>query len=842
MEPKQDRKKRKWDVPGTAPAPVAGVAPSILGQPFGAGPDHVAAAAASQLLHKYPQLAVPQAVPMGVPGSSAAEEIRKKINQTLMQRGLIPGAKVDDSAAEREIVINDAPTAIRSQLTRRPVQEEIQRETGSVIITRGRYKAPGAPLDPSEKPLHLHISPGAHLPNEIAKQRAMEHAVTIVEDILKGGPGLRPRQGLVKPVTAMHTLFLHVGIEADAGFGLAARIRGPNNAYLDHISNESGAVLELRGRGSGTKEGPEGKEKDEPLQLVLMCSTAAGLDQAKKLANNLLDTIRTDWDAYSKPAAGTASAAAAAPPVAPQYPPYYYGYPYPPYPGAPPPYGAAPPFYGYYPPPAGPMGAQPTGPEASPSAQAQAPTPTSAPASGDQYQHPQQAPAASAATAAPLYPGSTAPAGPAGYSPAPYASPQDERKGIPPPPPEQRPPPPQSPAQTTPSPSPYQHMPPQQEQQYGHPDPYSHPAVPAPSSAPPPRAEPSPPPAPDAAPPPPSEEVPPAPPADASAHYQGYQYAPNGQPAQGLTQYPPQEQPEQGQGQYAVHGQPGQAQGQYAAQAYQGAAQGQYPPSGPQSGTGQYGAASGGGYAGPAAGASVYNLPVASYSAYPPPQSTQNGPSSQQQQFQPGPFSAQAQAQQGGYPPQGSGPAGGQYQQGRPAQPGPPAPYGGGGYPAAYQPSASGQASGYPGGMPQRPPQQQGPAEGEKKRKFQEFPTNGRGMPPQQANQGPLGLAPAGPTPGYGLGAQGLGAGGRGLMGPPPARAMGPPPMRGAMQQMGPPMNRPPAQSAQGYGIKLVDYGEEEEEENFRGSAGRPPHPGPQGGQGVQRPFWYPRG
>lgn len=46
--------------------------------------------------------------------------------QTLMQRGLIPGAKVDDSAIEREIVINDAPTAIRSQLTRRPVQEEVR--------------------------------------------------------------------------------------------------------------------------------------------------------------------------------------------------------------------------------------------------------------------------------------------------------------------------------------------------------------------------------------------------------------------------------------------------------------------------------------------------------------------------------------------------------------------------------------------------------------------------------------------------------------------------------------------------------------------------------------------
>jgi hypothetical protein len=37
--------------------------------------------------------------------------------------------------------------------------------------------------------------------------------------------------------------------------------------------------------------------EDEPLQLVIMCSTAAGLDHAKKLANNLLDTVRADWDA-----------------------------------------------------------------------------------------------------------------------------------------------------------------------------------------------------------------------------------------------------------------------------------------------------------------------------------------------------------------------------------------------------------------------------------------------------------------------------------------------------------------------------------------------------------------
>lgn len=69
------RKKRKWDVPGTAPAQLRATTPSILGQPFGTAPGHVA------VLQNMPHVGMPQPGPAGVPGSSAAEEIRKKINQ-----------------------------------------------------------------------------------------------------------------------------------------------------------------------------------------------------------------------------------------------------------------------------------------------------------------------------------------------------------------------------------------------------------------------------------------------------------------------------------------------------------------------------------------------------------------------------------------------------------------------------------------------------------------------------------------------------------------------------------------------------------------------------------------
>lgn len=61
----------------------------------------------------------------------------------------------------REIVINDAPPKARIQLTKRSVQEDIQRRTHTVVSTKGRYYAPGVE-HAEERPLYLCIRPAAN--------------------------------------------------------------------------------------------------------------------------------------------------------------------------------------------------------------------------------------------------------------------------------------------------------------------------------------------------------------------------------------------------------------------------------------------------------------------------------------------------------------------------------------------------------------------------------------------------------------------------------------------------------------------------------------------------------
>ena len=43
------------------------------------------------------------------------------------------------------------------------MQEEVQRRTNTVVVIKGRYIAPGKPVDDQEGPLRLLVKPG-HMP------------------------------------------------------------------------------------------------------------------------------------------------------------------------------------------------------------------------------------------------------------------------------------------------------------------------------------------------------------------------------------------------------------------------------------------------------------------------------------------------------------------------------------------------------------------------------------------------------------------------------------------------------------------------------------------------------
>ncbi|KAF8094846.1 hypothetical protein N665_0351s0014 [Sinapis alba] len=207
----------------------------------------------------------------------------------------LPKLIQDELTIAREIVINDAEASLRHKLTKRSTQEDIQRSTGAVVITRGKYRPPNA-LPDGEKPLYLHISAAAHLKETTERILAVDRAAAMIEEMMK--QKTNAQVGLVGSQTVkMLNTCVYLGFEADPSSNVAARIRGPNDQYINHIMNETGATVILRGRGSGSLENQHGEEAQQPLHLLLSSSNPKSIDDAKRLAENLMDTISVEFGA-----------------------------------------------------------------------------------------------------------------------------------------------------------------------------------------------------------------------------------------------------------------------------------------------------------------------------------------------------------------------------------------------------------------------------------------------------------------------------------------------------------------------------------------------------------------
>ncbi|KAH8952071.1 hypothetical protein BDL97_09G065200 [Sphagnum fallax] len=286
--------------------------------PFG-GAGHLASLGMPNMLASlvgvFPTMTLPMPLvsytssPSTAPNNVAAA-IVQKINQDLVTKGLMPPVKIHDEVIAREIIINDADPGVRYKLTKRQTQEEIQAKTGAVVITRGRFRPPNGPPD-SEKPLYLHISAGVQLKDTTERIKSVDAAAALVEEMMKQGP---PPAGTIQsggggpPLSVV----VNVGIEIDSSFNLIGRIRGPNDQYINHIMTKTGTEVAVRGIGSGYLESFSGEELQQPLHLLITGDNFKGVDDARRLAENLLDTIRVDSVAFRPP---TYQASADRPPL-----------------------------------------------------------------------------------------------------------------------------------------------------------------------------------------------------------------------------------------------------------------------------------------------------------------------------------------------------------------------------------------------------------------------------------------------------------------------------------------------------------------------------------------------
>ncbi|KAK7496066.1 hypothetical protein BaRGS_00012767 [Batillaria attramentaria] len=277
----------------------------------------------------------------------AAAEAAAKVNAMLIAKGKLRPNQINNNQQYQkkgntsnmvaaEVEINDAPLSMRNMLTRGPTQEEITKASGAAVSTRGRYMTPvavqrineilmgskgggptGGGLVRTSAPLPPQPQPPSPAP----------------------GPGLLPVPGMQMPpvhqpppmlaapvqppelqqMTVVEEK-LYIGLEhAPPNFDVKNKIMGPGGSYLMHIQTETGAKVMLRGKGSSFIEPGLGRETFEPMHIHIQHPTVMGLQQAKQLAENLIQTVQQTYANFQQVLASLP------PPVAPGPPAFITG-------------------------------------------------------------------------------------------------------------------------------------------------------------------------------------------------------------------------------------------------------------------------------------------------------------------------------------------------------------------------------------------------------------------------------------------------------------------------------------------------------------------------------------
>ncbi|XP_014254365.1 chromatin modification-related protein eaf-1-like [Cimex lectularius] len=86
-----------------------------------------------------------------------------------------------------------------------------------------------------------------------------------------------------------------IGLEhAPPSFDVRGKVVGPGGANLQYITNETGAIVTIRGKGSGYIEA-SGQESIEPLHICVEHSKYEVLQAGRQLAFNLIETVQQEW-------------------------------------------------------------------------------------------------------------------------------------------------------------------------------------------------------------------------------------------------------------------------------------------------------------------------------------------------------------------------------------------------------------------------------------------------------------------------------------------------------------------------------------------------------------------
>ncbi|KAH6587194.1 hypothetical protein BASA61_006383 [Batrachochytrium salamandrivorans] len=183
----------------------------------------------------------------------------------------------------KDIEINDIKN--RYLLTNAATQHKLTEETSVDVTTRGKFYPDRNRATLKDPPLHLHLI--------ASSQESLDLAIHKVNLIIE-----QASITLVEPRIHHSRTFFHekiyVDIEATPSMNLRAKIVGPGGSYMKHIQHETSTRVQLKGRGSGFTEASTGQEADEEMFITISGSIEKGVESAKQLCEDLLDTVRKE--------------------------------------------------------------------------------------------------------------------------------------------------------------------------------------------------------------------------------------------------------------------------------------------------------------------------------------------------------------------------------------------------------------------------------------------------------------------------------------------------------------------------------------------------------------------
>lgn len=202
-----------------------------------------------------------------------------------------------DADFTHDIEINDQRN--RYMLTKGQTQQQIHRETGASVTTKGTWYPDKALATKEDPPLYLHISAISQeiLDAAIAKINELmaQEVPQLVEDRHQRRLDYENQRPPPRERRRWSEEKVPVNLENIRNFNVRSKIVGPGGMFVKYIQSETGTRVQIKGLGSGFIESDTGVEMPEPMHIAIAGPEDEQIQAAKVLAEDLLEVVKSEW-------------------------------------------------------------------------------------------------------------------------------------------------------------------------------------------------------------------------------------------------------------------------------------------------------------------------------------------------------------------------------------------------------------------------------------------------------------------------------------------------------------------------------------------------------------------